>query len=78
MNTSVSDSPFCCSDGDAEAVVQSVSFFYSDIYVKSFKDHSLHDETRDDKNNNVFYNWLIDTHIFLMTFKVNKHQLMIQ
>lgn len=25
MNTSVSDSPFCCSAGDAEAVVKSVS-----------------------------------------------------
>lgn len=28
MNTSVSDSPFCCSAGDAEAVVKSVSPFY--------------------------------------------------
>lgn len=25
MNTSVSDSPFCCTAGDAEAVVKSVS-----------------------------------------------------
>lgn len=34
MNTSVSDSPFCCSAGDAQDVVNSVSPFYFQICIE--------------------------------------------
>uniref|UniRef100_A0A3Q3WKL0 inorganic diphosphatase n=1 Tax=Mola mola TaxID=94237 RepID=A0A3Q3WKL0_MOLML len=47
MNTSVPDSPFCCSARDAEAVVDSVS-----VFSFFFKFISTLNETRDDVGNN--------------------------
>lgn len=47
MNTNVLDSPFCCSAGDADAVVESVSLFSFYVHVNSLK-FCNHEENKDD------------------------------
>lgn len=52
MNTSVSDSPFCCTAGDAEAVVKSVSLLSLLKFIPAGNGDlpSIPNSTREDQN----------------------------